>query len=178
MPSLNVTTYTAKEFDAGPKTPAAALFHAYVHNVDTGGYNKQSQGKFYSENLKFINCNGVVYYGYEQMTTWMRELFAPFESMKHTHDKFREIDNEDGTYALDMWSTRNIWIKGKSHDGDKPDVSVPFMYSCLVGPDETVNGAGDEKLRILQANIYWDTGVLSTLVPAESVVFRQFNPYK
>lgn len=175
MSTLKVTTYTASQWSAGPTTPAAKLFHAYVENVDTAAYNRQPQSKFYSNTVTFHNTNGATYNSADEMTAWMRELFAPFEKMNHTYDRLREIDNGDGTYALDIWATRHIWVKAKEREGEGPDVSVPLMYSCVVVPESGFSGTEQERLRIKEVWLYWDTGVLRDLVPADAVVFRRVN---
>jgi hypothetical protein len=50
-----------------PQSPTQKFFKQYVNAVDSRGYDSGSGLKFYSKDVIFLNQNGAVYYGVDEM---------------------------------------------------------------------------------------------------------------
>jgi hypothetical protein len=96
-----------------PATPAQKFFETYRLAVEGQDFNTPGLGTlYYSPTVIFHNTNGTIYHGAEQMWTWMRDLFAPFERMHHPFEHCVEIANGDGCVPF------------------SPPAGPPFQISC------------------------------------------------
>lgn len=176
MPS--VIEYNTEQWEAGPQTPASRLFRTYVSNVDSAAYQQQAQDQYYSQAVVFHNCNGSAYYGAGEIRQWLKDIFAPFERVSHTIDSVQEIDRGDGSYQLNIRGWRNLWVAGCDRDGSVPDVAAPLFMTNIICPEPGLQGSREDRLRIREVWLYWDTSPLHKFLDDDAVVFSEYNIYQ
>lgn len=176
-----VTEYTTEQWLAGPATPGARHFFNYTNGIASGAFKSTSQDLFYAQSAVFHNTNGTTYRGADQIQPWMREVFSPFSKVYHQFLHIREIDAGDGKYTVYIQAVRQLWLKTNGDaDGREPDVSVPTFVMLVIGVDTELAGeiSEQEKLRILDMWLYWDTGMLAGLVPEDATLFKTKNIFE
>lgn len=176
-----ITDYTNEQWFAGPTTPGARHFFNYTNGIASGAFKSTSQDIYYAQNAVFHNTNGATYQGAGQIQPWMREVFSPFSKVSHQFLQIREIDVGDGKYTLYLQAIRQLWLKTKGEaDGREPDVNVPSFVMLVVGADtELASDVSEEdRLRILDMWLYWDTGMLTGLVPEDATLFKTKNIFE
>jgi hypothetical protein len=166
----------AEWLNSGPRTRAQRFIRDYSMRVDRKDFDTCGGLRYYSTNVTFHNQNNAEYHGGEQAWTWMKELFAPFEKMRHDVHQLYEIDPGDGSgnVIVEVRVTRNIWMKGNT--GEKPDVSVPVHLTWIIGEAETEGAC--EGLQFKEVWIFWDTALLMPFLEKNAVTFRKKNPYE
>ena len=144
----------------GEKTAAQAFFEAYVKNVDAGDYRDTPLTKWYSPKAIFHAQNGTVYDGDEAIGEWMRgPVFGVFEMVKHDFGSYYEILPEKGDSLVFMRATRHVYMKGNR---DEPDVTVPMLWNCTIGPADSKDGYNG--LQFKEIFLGWDTSKVAMLM--------------
>lgn len=151
--------------------PTLAFIEKYTNKVDS----LDISGPFhlwYAPSCTFYNTDGVVIHGGGETWDWMKGLFAPFRRVRHDVKVIRLYDATTGEAApkkAAQWitlETQTTFItKGKTPAGDST-VIIPRLLMFLVGKSD-VDGQGTDGMQILEAKVWWDTGVLQKTITAK-----------
>lgn len=161
----------------GPQNMAQAFFIGYVEDlkrvVDEGGVNREFGRRWYTPDMEFHNTNGVVYTG-EQITAWGYDLFAPFSMVAHSVDHLLSINHPNGFVKIYAYGKRILKLKDNKAKST-PDFEIPFAARLTLGP--ATNGPGFQGNQWHQFYLYWDTGVLKSVLQDEATVFEKENRF-
>jgi hypothetical protein len=162
---MSTQTYTLHTGPlTGPLTsPSLDFISLYAAQVDTldlsGPYST-----WYSHKSLFYNPDGTIHNGGSAIWTYMRGLFGPFEKVEHTILKtwvLQSVDVKEGEGGeskkgdlVMMDCITSFWVKGIKGGA----IRVPRLLSFVVG--EAEEGMGMDGLWILEAKVWWDSGVL------------------
>ena len=88
-------------------------------------------------------------------------VFGVFERVRHDLGAYHEIlgDTAGAESTVFIRATRNIWMKGNKTD--KPDVSVPMLWVCTIGPAESLDAY--KGLQFKEVHLGWDTVQVAAL---------------
>ncbi|KAK4443371.1 hypothetical protein QBC34DRAFT_386340 [Podospora aff. communis PSN243] len=157
--------YKRGTFDATTRSISALAFiEKYCDKVDSLDLSGNFHD-YYAPSCKFYNTNGVVYDGGAKIWTWMRGLFGSFDLCAHEHNSFRVVpataeEWDPAAGAQWVFIDTTTLFQFKSENGEAREViKVPRFLMFLVGKSE-VEGQGVQGLQILEARIWWDTGLL------------------
>ena len=102
----------------------------------------------------------------------MKSLFAPFRHVRHNVKVTRLYDSARGEAAPQkaaIWvtlKTQTKWTTKVETSTVGPTVIIPRVLMFLVGKSD-VDGQGIEGMQILEAKIWWASGVLQKAVMAK-----------
>jgi hypothetical protein len=183
---MHINGYLTYHGSFSPTTraiPTISFIEKYSRAVDTLSLSSPYHS-WYAPTAIFHNANGTVYSGGDAIWTWMRGLFSPFIAINHDIKTIRvfgaregeisggkiEVEGEVGDAEWVVLETEtSFWLKDGKLRGEA--VKVPRLLMFLVGPSEV--GMGTDGLWILDARVWWDSGVLSAEVErrrAESTI--------
>ncbi len=163
-----MTTYD-HFFHLGPwdsatrQIPAVAFVEKYASTVDSLDLSGPFYN-FFAPGAKFYNTDGIVYDGGGAIWSWMKRLFGVFSAVHHDIQSIRLIKAgaeewrpESEAHWVILETTTLFSMKSPTVAGDP--IEVRRLLSFLVGKSE-VDGQGTDGLQILQAKVWWDSGVL------------------
>ncbi|KAF2482470.1 hypothetical protein BDY17DRAFT_324750 [Neohortaea acidophila] len=140
--------------NASDRTPKQAFLEAYVVHVEAGEYTTVPLTKWYSPHCTFHTQNGTNYHGADAIGKWMRgPVFGAFEKVQHDLGAYVEIQKDEESSWIFFSATRNVFLKGNT--GETPDVTVPVLWECVIGPAESEDGF--DGLQFKMVRLCWDT---------------------
>ncbi|KAH8649563.1 hypothetical protein BGZ61DRAFT_487946 [Ilyonectria robusta] len=151
-------------YDASTRAiPALSFIEKYSNKVDS----LEISGPFhswYAPSCNFYNANGVVLRSGDEIWTWMKSLFGPFDAVQHSIKVVRlikatttEAAPERDAYWVMLETDTAFSIKDPLLAGGP--IVIPRFLMFLIGKSE-VEGQGTDGLQILEAKVWWDTDML------------------
>lgn len=139
------------------QSPALRFIEKYSIKVDSLDLASTPSTAFYSPLAIFHDHKGDVHLGGSAIWHRMQRIFAPFSRTFHEVVEVRVVPGADGRDIVYAEFLTHFWLKG-----DEEDIVAPRFFVWTI--EEAVDDGGTDGLQIVEARLFWDTGILGRYV--------------
>lgn len=132
---------------------ALRFIEKYITTVDSLDLTSTPSSTFYSPLAMLRDNKGDAHLGGAAIWNKVQRLFAPFSCIYHEVVELRVVAGLDGRDVVYGEFLTHFCLRG-----DEEEVVAPRFFVWKLA--EAVDGAGTEGLQLVEARIFWDTGIL------------------